>query len=224
MSLAAIFEVPEGTMRTALSRMVGAGELSNDRGVYSLSGRLLGRQRFQSEGRGHPRQDWNGAWLMVTVSAERRSVAARRSFRSEMATARLGELRPDTWLRPDNLGPELVERLAMLDDVIVVRGELSGASPFASVGQLWELDELGTAGRRLLEAMRSTADDLDGEDPSLLPDAFAISAAVVRFLTVEPQLPPQLEPAAWPAHELRSTYDHYERAFQRLLHTFLRSQ
>ncbi len=221
MSLAELFSVPDGTMRTALSRMVQAGELTNVDGHYALAGRHLDRRRVQTEGRADPAAEWDGNWLIATVNVERRPVAARRAFRAELTNARLGELRPDTWLRPDNLGSGLVDRLAAIDDVLVVAGSLAGPRPVDLVTQLWPLDELSASGHRLLEMVDATRSALSESDPSVLPDAFTISAAAVRHLTTEPQLPSDLVPAGWPAHALRQSYDDYERAFQSLLHQFL---
>jgi hypothetical protein len=42
---AAFFDVPENTLRSALSRMVSAGDLLNTGSVYELSDRLLARQQ-----------------------------------------------------------------------------------------------------------------------------------------------------------------------------------
>ena len=53
-ALAELFGVAGGTMRTALSRMVAAGELEAADGRYRLAGRLLERQRAQDIGRSQP--------------------------------------------------------------------------------------------------------------------------------------------------------------------------
>ncbi len=227
MALAELFEIPSGTMRTALSRMVGNGELSNHDAVYELSGRLLERRRLQNEGRLDPPGEWHGDWISVVVRVDRRSVATRRAFRSTLTDLRFGELRPDTWLRPDNLGAPVVTAVERLADVLVIRGSLAGVTPGVVAKQLWPLDELARHGHRLLEAIDATLPGLDGTDPSVLPDAFTISAAAVRHLTVDPRLPASVladaRPSAppWPAHDLRIAYDDYERRFQRLLHDFL---
>jgi hypothetical protein len=47
-ALAELFGIAGGTMRTALSRMVAAGELEAADGRYRLAGRLLERQRAQA--------------------------------------------------------------------------------------------------------------------------------------------------------------------------------
>ena len=46
----ALFDLPDGTVRTALSRMVAAGDLVNDDGVYRLAARLVKRQVQQDAG------------------------------------------------------------------------------------------------------------------------------------------------------------------------------
>ena len=101
-----LFGIAPGTMRTALSRMVAAGELSVGDEGYRLRGRLLERKAAQDIGRRPAAGRWDGAWWVAVVSAPRRSIADRRAFRTDMANARMGELRVDTWMRPANLdGP-----------------------------------------------------------------------------------------------------------------------
>jgi phenylacetic acid degradation operon negative regulatory protein len=46
-----LFGIAEGTTRTALSRMVAAGELASREGHYALRGRLLDRQARQEASR-----------------------------------------------------------------------------------------------------------------------------------------------------------------------------
>ncbi len=102
--LAELFGIAPGTMRTALSRMAATGELAGDADGYRLVGRLLERKAAQDIGRRPPSGAWDGEWVVAVVTAPRRDVAARRAFRTHMANVRMGELRPDTWLRPANLG------------------------------------------------------------------------------------------------------------------------
>ncbi len=62
-----LFDLADGTVRTALSRMVAAGDLVNDDGVYRLAGRLVERQAQQDAGRQDPPSDWDGNWWTVAV-------------------------------------------------------------------------------------------------------------------------------------------------------------
>src|SRR5690606_35608404 len=111
-----------------------AGDLSVTNGDYELRGRLLERKESQDAGRRAPTDHWDGAWWIVAVTASRRTVSERRDFRARMANARMGELRPETWLRPANIpGPHID------GDGIVVRGPLTGHESTAIVRRLWDL-------------------------------------------------------------------------------------
>src|SRR5262245_2614998 len=106
--LAAIFGVAPGAARTALSRMAAAGDVAAVDGGYELQGRLLERKAAQDIARHAPPSAWNGSWWVVVVTAASRGLAERREFRTAMVNSRMGELRPDTWLRPANVPAPLV--------------------------------------------------------------------------------------------------------------------
>jgi phenylacetic acid degradation operon negative regulatory protein len=215
--LAELFGIAPGTMRTALSRMVAAGELVGDAGGYRLVGRLLERKAAQDIGRRPAPGGWDGSWIVAVVTAARRDVAERRAFRTHMANLRMGELRPDTWLRPANLpGPTGDEGLA------VVRGPLEGEDPVELAGRLWPLP-----------AMASTAADLAGEVDEMLaplaehradalPAAITLAAEVVRFLRAEPLLPPALTRQPWPPDALRGRYRQLDRVLGQALPAAIR--
>src|SRR6478672_8593047 len=73
--LAELFGIAAGTMRTALSRMVAAGELAGDADGYRLVGRLLERKAAQDIGRRRAPGGWDGTWIVAVVTAPRRDVA-----------------------------------------------------------------------------------------------------------------------------------------------------
>ncbi len=219
-ALADLFDIRAGTVRTALSRMVTAGDLVGDAGVYSLGLRMLHRQRQQDGGRHAPPAIWDGRWYTAIAAAGARSVAERRAFRAAMVGTRMGELRPDIWTRPANIAPP--ERP---EDVIVITGTLDVDDPLDLAEQLWPLAELGNRSvqlRTVLERHRPSL-DVDVDDPGVLPATFIVSAAAVRFLRTEPQLPSELAPDQWTPPLLRPIYDDFEAAFQRLLRSFLKS-
>ena len=112
-----LFGLADGAVRTALSRMVAGGDLVNDDGAYRLAERLVARQAQQDSGRHHPPPDWDGSWWTVAVLPDRRTMADRRAFRTWAIGARLGELRPDLWLRPANIDIPLDA-----PDALVTRG------------------------------------------------------------------------------------------------------
>jgi len=215
-ALAERFGIRPGTVRTALSRMVAAGELESDDSQYRLTGRLLERQREQDTGRHAPDADWDGTWWSVIVESDRRTVADRRSFRSSMQGARMAELRPDIWLRPANVAPPPRDR-----GVLLTRGELDTDDIDDLVRRLWPLDEIEGQARRLERALvesRAVVDSDEGDET--LATTFMVAAAAVRFLRVEPQLPDELTPPTWTASAIRPVYDDFLAVFQRQLGAF----
>jgi phenylacetic acid degradation operon negative regulatory protein len=215
-ALAELFGIAGGTMRTALSRMVAAGELAADGGRYRLAGRLLDRQHAQDIGRRRPQRRWNGDWHTVIAAADQRQLADRRRFRASMANHRFGELRPDIWMRPANLDPP-----SPTPDVIVITGTLAGADPIELRDRLWDIATMRRRGAVLSATVDRLRAETDWSDPASIPEVFVTSAAVVRYLRDEPLLPPGLSPPDWPADELRPAYDALEQQLQALLRTFL---
>lgn len=213
-ALAELFGIAGGTMRTALSRLVAAGDLAVDDGRYRLVGRLLERQQAQDTGRRAPSQQWGGTWLTAIALDERRPLDERRRTRQVLVDHRFGELRPDTWLRPANLpAPDLdggwtvISGTASIDDHALAR-------------RLWDLPTIAGDASALVEQLDAAAAEL-GDDPAAIPTAFRVSAAVVRFLRTEPMLPPALVPAGWPVDALRARYDLVEADLQRALRSYL---
>lgn len=217
-ALGELFGFAEGTIRTALSRMAASGELVADNGRYRLGERLRRRQASQDAGRQSPPGDWDGTWWIAHVVADGRSLGDRRAFRSRMQQSRMGELRPDVWLRPANIaGPEPG------DDVLLTRGSVEDRDPVALARGLWDLGALEKLGHDLTAAAADAKRSLAARDPAVLPQTFMISVAVVRFLLAEPQLPVEVVGARWPADALRKTYDELEAAHGALMSSFLAS-
>lgn len=216
MALGALFGIAEGAMRTALSRMVAAGELDVEDGKHVLGERLRRRQAVQDAGRRPAVEPWDGSWWFVTVDADRRPIGERRAFRRRMRDHRMGELRPDAWLRPANVtGPVPGEGM------LVVRGEIAGRDPAALAGRLWDLEEISSRGAMLETLAAEACSSLRPGEPSALVDTFLVSVAVVRFLLTEPQLPASLVGPDWPPDALRATYDRLEIAHRAVMSSFL---
>ncbi len=209
-----LFDLADGAVRTALSRMVANGDLVNDDSRYRLSDRLLERQAQQDAGRAEPPPSWDGTWWTVAVVRDRRSMAERRAFRSDAIGARLDELRPDLWLRPANI--ELTTALA---DVLITRGPMIVGDQRRLVAQLWDLDDLRSRSTEHVEALEAAARRLSQRDDRALADAFAVLAAAQHFLRVEPQLPRELIPDSnQPA--VRARYAEVVEAFESRLAQF----
>lgn len=216
-AIAELFGISGGTMRTALSRLVTAGEVVAVDGRYRLADRLIERQDAQDAGRRPPMTEWDGAWHTVVAVDDQRDASQRRRFRSAMANRRFGELRPDIWTRPSNLGPP-----PTAPDWLVTTGTLDGIGPQRLVARLWDLDAIAESANRLRSEMTSRRATADWDDHGAIPDLFTTSAAVVRFLRNEPLLPVELTPDAWPVDVVRRMYDEFEADHQRLLQDFLR--
>jgi phenylacetic acid degradation operon negative regulatory protein len=210
--LADVFGIAAGTMRTALSRMVASGELVAGAQGYRLVGRLLERKAAQDIGRRPAPRQWDGCWTVAVVTAPRRSVGARRAFRTHMANVRMGELRPDTWLRPANLAPPRGD-----DGLAVVRGALDGEDPSSLAGRLWPLASIAAGAQDLAERLDAMLPALADRRADALPPTITLAAEVVRFLRAEPLLPPDLTPQPWAPDALRVRYREFDRALGRTL-------
>lgn len=211
-ALAAPFGIAAGTLRTALSRMVAAGELRADGDGYRLVGRLLERKAAQDTGRRPATGDWDGAWTVAVVTSARRTIAERRAFRTHMANLRMGELRPDTWLRPANLAAPLGE-----PGLTVVRGPLTGDDPAQLTERLWDLPAIAATADDLRPRVDTMLPALEQRRTDALAPAITLAAEVVRFLRSEPLLPPALTPQPWPPDALRARYTDFDRAIGRAL-------
>lgn len=187
-------DISAPTMRVALSRLVGSGELTVDDGVYALSPRHLERQRAQEAAIDPSRRPWDGLWETVVIVEVGRDPLDRARLRESLAAARLGELREGIWMRPGNLDRDL------FTDPHVTTLLSTPTDPDQILGRLWDLDTWADTGHRLLAAI--DRDRLDAR-------RFAAATAVVRHLRTDPALPDELTPANWPADALRAAYDTY---------------
>ncbi|MDX2381969.1 MAG: PaaX domain-containing protein, C- domain protein [Acidimicrobiia bacterium] len=203
-----LFDIADGTVRTALSRMVASGEIDSADGAYVLTGDLLQRRRQQDVGRGATPYEWDGSWWTAVALADARDITERRQFRSAMEGAKMGELRPTAWMRPSNIGPPPARR-----DLIVSRGDLPPAVSNSLVDRLWRLEALDRRAGELLAVVQPDSDDL--------AKRFIALATCLRYLRTEPQLPRALADNRR-ADELRERYTPEEVRFQGDLRTFLR--
>jgi len=187
-------DIAPSTMRVALSRLVGSGELTVEDGVYTLAPHHLGRLRAQHEDLAPRLRPWNGRWETVVIVESGRGAVDRARLRLDLTHARLGELREGVWMRPANL-----DRPPFSDPhttTLVSRAQ----EPDWIVESLWDLGAWADRGRALLTASRRP--ELDGR-------RLAAVAALVRHLRTDPALPRELTPSNWPADEMRTAYDDY---------------
>jgi len=112
--LTADFGIKEATLRVALTRMVGTGDLIRSADGYRLSDRLLARQRRQDEAMRPRTRAWRGHWHVLIVTSVGTDARTRAALRTTMHHKRFGELREGVWMRPDNLDLELEPDVAAL--------------------------------------------------------------------------------------------------------------
>ncbi|MDT0449400.1 PaaX family transcriptional regulator C-terminal domain-containing protein [Streptomyces hesseae] len=202
-----LFGTAEGTIRTALTRMLAAGDVEQRDGAYRLTERLLARQARQDDSRAPRTRPWRGDWEIALVAGERRAAPERAALRQAMAGLRLAELREGCWLRPANL-VRTVRPPVVAEQCTLLTGAPEG-DPSALAATLWDLT--GWARRaRALEAALS-------DRPGNLAERFTVSAAVLRHLLADPVLPEPLLPADWPGERLRQRYEAFDRDFRSLL-------
>lgn len=213
-----LFGITEGTVRTALSRMVANGELASDDGSYQLSGpRLLERQTRQASSRRATRHRWHGAWLMAIVISDRRDASARAELRSALESARLAELREGVWLRPDNI--DVVWPPVVGDQCTIVHAR--DVDPSLAT-RLWSLPSWARDANALRADMAKLVAPLEAHDTDALAEGFVVSAAVLRHFQADPLLPEELLPRGWPGTELRTEYDRFDTAYRALLREYFR--
>ena len=194
--LTADFDIREPTVRVALTRMVGAGDLVRSADGYRLSDRLLARQRRQDDAINPRLNKWDGTWTTVVITSVGTDARTRASLRTTLQDNRFAELREGIWLRPDNLDVEL--SAGVLDRVRVLHSW--DDDPAGLAARLWNLPEWVRGGRELLNEM-ATATDIPGQ--------FVAAAAIVRHLLTDPVLPGELLPEDWPGDTLRNVYTNF---------------
>lgn len=214
--LAALFGVNENRARVALSRMVGAGEVSTDgSGRYRLAGHLLDRRDRQARSRAGRTIPWPGRWEVAVVTTAGSSAEVRARRRRALAFARLAELREGVWCRPDNLVVDLPADVE--GDVLRLRA--SAPDDAALAARLWPLKGWAAQAETLLRRLEALP-PAGWED---LAPGFELSAAVLRHLQADPLLPAALLPPSWPGDRLRAAYDDWDRCYRTLLAAWSRS-
>lgn len=187
------FGIKETTLRVALTRMVGAGDLIRSADGYRLSNRLLARQRRQDDAIDPRVRRWRGDWVVLIVTSVGRDARTRAALRTAMHNKRFGELREGVWMRPDNLELDLDPELEARVRILTARDD----TPAELAGQLWDLPTWAQQGRTLLDEMAAAPD---------IPSRFMVAAATVRHLLTDPVLPDELLPSDWPGGRLRAAY------------------
>lgn len=219
----ALFGISEGSTRTALSRLVAAGEAVTERGGYRLAGRLVARQARQAASRAARTRGWDGTWELASVTGEgRRAAADRAALRDALVELRLVELREGLWGRPDNLDPDRSPQAATVADRWCTTWSGARPSPVPRADELWDLDGWATGAAALGAQMEALYPRLLAGDTGVLAEGFITAAAVLRHLQADPLLPVELLWDGWPGPDLRAAYDDYDAAYRSVLRAWFR--
>ncbi|MBX7432289.1 PaaX domain-containing protein, C- domain protein [Mycobacterium sp. Y57] len=190
------FDLKEATVRVALTRMVGSGDLIRSEDGYRLSSRLLARQRRQDASINPHVRAWDGCWTTLLITSIGGDARTRAALRNTLQELRFGELREGVWMRPANLDVELAADVRERVRVLHARDD----DPVGLAGQLWDLTGWAAVGTSLLDEMASAAD---------VPARFTAAAGIVRHLLTDPVLPDELLPPDWPGAALRAAYNDF---------------
>lgn len=233
LAAAALFGLPENTVRVALTRAAAAGLLvAPARGRYALgpAARPLADAVLAWKRLPERLVAWRGDWLAVHVGAAGRSDRpALRARERAFGLLGLAEFERGLHLRPDNLagGVEaLRERLAaLLPDgaavgTVFVLGGLSAADA-TRAASLWDGAALDAGYREGTARLAAWLDAAPGLAPERAArESFELGGEAFRRLVFDPLLPAPLVDAEARARYLR-TVERFDAAGQAIWHGFL---
>lgn len=239
------FEVSEGAVRTVLSRMVAKRWLVNRRvgrnSFYSLGAR--GR-RIVDEGRDrifHPpgNEPWDGEWCMAMYSVPEDVRHLRDRMRGRLAWLGFGSLGNGVWICPHDVEARvarLAAEMGLAGSLVCFRARLAaGTGDETLVARCWDLAGLADRYRRFVSRWEPELDVCrTGLDLGVLGDdrAFALRFRLIhefrQFPMVDPFLPRELLPEAWPGTEASAIFslvhDLLEPPSQRYVDAVLRRE
>jgi len=204
----ALFGIAEGSVRVALTRLLGAGLVErDDRGLYRLGHAAAPVQRRVAAWRDLEARllPWSGGWIGAFAgrAATPPSRAAQR--RSERAL-RLSGFRPlsrGLAVRPDNLTGgvtrvrEELAALGLAPGSVVC--ELRALDPVseARARKLWDADDLVANYRRHRQHLDASTRRLRARSAEFaMVESFRVGGAVLRLLANDPLLPEPIVAAA----------------------------
>jgi len=205
---AALFGIAEGSVRVALTRLLGAGLVErDDRGLYRLGHAAAPVQRRVAawrdlEARLRP---WSGGWIGVFAGRAATPLSRASQRRSERAL-RLSGFRPfarGLAVRPDSLAggvTRMREELAALGlapgSVVCEVRELDPVSE-ARARKLWDADGLIAIYRRHRQRLEASTRRLRARSAEVaMVESFRVGGAVLRLLARDPLLPEPIVAAA----------------------------
>lgn len=205
---AALFGIAEGSVRVALTRLLGAGLIDrDDRGLYRLGQAAAPVQRRVAAWRELDAQllPWSGGWIGIFAAGAATPPSRASQRRSERAL-RLSGFRPlvrGLALRPDNLAGGVTrvhEELAALGlapgSVVCELRELDPVSE-TRARKLWDADDLVANYRRHRQQLGASTRRLRARSAEFaMVESFHVGGAVLRLLAHDPLLPEPIVHAA----------------------------
>lgn len=197
-SAAALFGVPGGSLRVAVTRLLAEGQLERaGRGNYRLGGNALAVDRHATGWRNCEARlrRWDGRWIAVHGAGPDPA--------SERALAWLGfeALRPGLLLRPDNwkggvdATRDELRGLGLAQEALVFRLDALSPAEEAAARGLWDLEAL-VRGYRFArsELARSARTLANAPEADAMVESFLLGGDVIRQLARDPMLPEALVP------------------------------
>jgi phenylacetic acid degradation operon negative regulatory protein len=226
-------------VRSTLSRMLRRGWFTTRRdgrlSIYSLTPKS---QRLLDEGEKRlfdpvfPRP-WDGRWHILSYSIPESQRQLRDRLRQRLVWLGYGNLNPGTWVSPYAPPQDLEAWLAgngagkRVDQFVA---ELSGGDAAALVARAWNLKGLRRSYDRFLRAHRPEFDAMTSAPADAVLDPqvafarrFRLTEEILGFPYVDPGLPEELLPAAWPGQEVRELFHTYHAFLAGPAHAFVTS-
>jgi phenylacetic acid degradation operon negative regulatory protein len=220
-ALLADFGVSDSAARAALSRLTRNGLLvtskSGRRTFSRLSSRAAailddGARRIFSFGAAS--QPWDGMWSLVAFSIPEHNRAARDALRKQLRWLGFAPLYDGLWLSPRDHAAEVIAYLKELDLTTATAFRATSVpAPVTAESDIparaWDLDGLCSRYRGFIAfARRLREETTAGQVPPL--DALIARTRVMdewrAFPGLDPDLPAELLPAAWPRAEARELF------------------
>jgi phenylacetic acid degradation operon negative regulatory protein len=210
-----LFNISEGTTRTALSRMLKNKELKVSGNDYELASvKHLQRQVRQLESLKPKYKIWDkNSWVLAVVTQSNRNPTERALLREDLKFHKFGELKEGVWLRPDNLEENYIKDHKHL-------------SWFKSIpeddhnklcGKLFKIKAWNSTSLTLTEQIKGLTSFMEAGDTTRLKDSFIIMAKTLRHVQDDPLLPEEFLPKDWVGVELREIYFRFDKLFRNLM-------
>jgi phenylacetic acid degradation operon negative regulatory protein len=216
-ALLAEFGVSDSAARAALSRLTRNGLLvtskSGRRTFSRLSSRAAailddGARRIFSFGAAN--QPWDGMWSLVAFSIPEDNRAARDALRKQLRWLGFAPLYDGLWLSPRDHAAEVIGYLKDLDITTATAFRASSVPAECDIpARAWDLDGLRAQYERFVAFARQLRDTTAaGQVPPM--DALIARTTVMdewrAFPGLDPDLPAELLPSAWPRAQARELF------------------